>query len=839
MNRNLLIKRYRGTVGSIPLLFSLLCLLFFFGGKQNINAQTDTIFWFAAPEVSIDGNSYDRPIYLRLSAFSQASNVTITQPANPAFAPITAWVPASNTVNIDLTPYIDQLENKPGDSIVNFGLFVKASKPVTAYYEVASTICNCNPDIFTLKGSNALGNSFVIPMQKNFPNSSLVTPSAKSSFDIVATEPYTQVTITPTKAIVGHPANTPFTITMHRGQSYSATAALQTAGGHLGGSIVTSNKPIAITIKDDQIQASGQTCADLIGDQIVPVDILGTEYIAVKGFLNDTVKDRLYIAGTVNNTMIYINGSTTPLTTIDKGQVYMYELIDSTVYILATNNIYVLHVSGIGCEMGAALLPPINCTGSVAVSFTRTTSEYFGAILIVNAGSESDFTLNGNPTLVNPAMFFPVPGTGGAYVAASVNWSSFVPLSYASLITNTSSYFHIGIINGNNGSGCRYGYYSNFSNLNLGADKLICPGDSILLDAGFEKTNVLWSTGETSYSIVARDSGLYWVEATLGNCTLRDSLRIYFDTSPDVDLGNDTTICDGHSITFLADSGQYTYRWKGGSTAQYLSVNSAGTYWVQTTDTISTCVQYDTIVLSLQSLPDIDLGSDTIICSTEIITFTPGPGFAKYTWQDGSVHPAISVFRTGLYWVIVEDNVGCLGRDSVELYVNQAPSVDLGFDTVYLCNVSSIKLDAGQIDTTMYYEWQDGSQTRFYDASLPGLYYVWAGRPDCFDTDTIQVESCTDFWIPNAFTPNGDGINDIYHILTSSDEDVVRYTLYIYNRWGELVFYSLDVAEGWDGTFNGKDVPQGLYNYVLVFEAAGNVLLEKEGTHRGHIILIR
>ncbi|HRY98944.1 MAG TPA: gliding motility-associated C-terminal domain-containing protein, partial [Bacteroidales bacterium] len=227
------------------------------------------------------------------------------------------------------------------------------------------------------------------------------------------------------------------------------------------------------------------------------------------------------------------------------------------------------------------------------------------------------------------------------------------------------------------------------------------------------------------------------------------------------------------------------------------------------------------------------------ICSTEIVTFSPGPGFQRYHWQDGSNQSAISVFKTGTYWVIVEDALGCIGRDTVELYVRQAPEIDLGDDTVYLCNVSSLRLDAGAIDTSMVYEWQDGTQTRYYDASLPGLYYVWAGKEDCFDSDTIMVLTCTDFWIPTSFTPNGDGLNDVFRVFTSADEDVLRYSLFIYNRWGELVYYSNDVREWWDGKFKGQDAPVGVYNYILNFEAAGNVLLEKEGTQRGQLLLLR
>lgn len=802
-------------------------------------AQTDTVFWFAAPEVSISTDSNDRPVFLRLSAFGSASNVTITQPANPAFTPIAIWVAAFNTVNVNLTPFINDIENQPDNTIQNKGLYIQATKPVTAYYEVASTICNCNPEIFTLKGSNALGNSFVVPSQTSWGNNTSVTPMARKSFEIVATEPYTVVTITPKAAIVGHPANVPFTLTLQRGETYSASATGQTAAASLAGSLVSSNKPIAITIKDDQVQVPGFNCADLMGDQIVPIDVLGTEYIAVRGFIDSTIVDRLYITGIVNNTQVFLGGSTTPVTTLNQGQVYVHQLTESALYITTTNNVYILHVSGIGCEMGAALLPPINCTGSTAVSFTRTTNEYFGAILIVNAGSQDDFTLNGNPTLVNPSNFFPVPGTGGAWVAASVNWSTFVPQNVASVITNSTSYFHIGIINGNNGTGCRYGYFSNYSNLNLGGDKLICPRDSFELDAGAEKTSFLWSTGATTHRIMAKDSGLVWVEATLGNCTLKDSVYIRFDTSPNVDLGNDTAICDGASITFMADSGQYKYRWFTGSTSQFFTTSTAGMYWLEITDTISTCKQYDTIFLAIQPMPEVSLGNDTAICSNEVIAFTPGPGYAKYTWQDGSTSPAISVFKTGLYWVIVEDHVGCLGRDSVNLLVHQVPDVDFERDTVYLCQVTSITLDAGPIDPYMEYIWQDGSQTRYYTVTLPGVYHAWAGIPGCADMDTIVILTCTDFWVPNAFTPNGDGINDKFKVFTSGDEDILKYSLYIYNRWGELVFFSEDVSEGWDGTFNGKPCPQGSYNYVLIFEAAGNVLLEREGATHGHVTLIR
>jgi hypothetical protein len=102
-------------------------------------------------------NGYDSPILLRVSAFSQGANITLSEPANPAFVPINVSVQANTTYSIDLTPVINQVENKPSAQVLNYGLFLKSDAPVTAYYEVNK---GNNPDIFSLKGNNAKGREF-------------------------------------------------------------------------------------------------------------------------------------------------------------------------------------------------------------------------------------------------------------------------------------------------------------------------------------------------------------------------------------------------------------------------------------------------------------------------------------------------------------------------------------------------------------------------------------------------------------------------------------------------------------------------------------------------------
>jgi gliding motility-associated-like protein len=167
------------------------------------------------------------------------------------------------------------------------------------------------------------------------------------------------------------------------------------------------------------------------------------------------------------------------------------------------------------------------------------------------------------------------------------------------------------------------------------------------------------------------------------------------------------------------------------------------------------------------------------------------------------------------------------------------PQVNFDWDSIYMCNRSEIYLEAGPVDSTMTYTWQDNSSLPYYTVTQPGTYWVVAGRSDCYASDTVWVGACTEFWVPNAFTPNKDGVNDIFYVFPSDVEKITRFSIYIYNRWGEQVYYSDNILMGWDGTFKGKDCPQATYSYVIIFEAAGNVPLEKEGTSRGHVTLYR
>ncbi|MCF8256995.1 MAG: PKD domain-containing protein [Flavobacteriales bacterium] len=502
----------------------------------DVWAQVDTEFWFAAPEVSQDGSNFDRPITLRITTLGQASTVTVTQPANGGFVPIAINVAANASANIDLTPFINTIENKPANAVLNFGLHITATAPVSIYYEVVSQQCLCNPEIFALKGMNAVGNGFIVPFQTFLNNGGGYAPTPYSSFDIVATENTTTVTITPTQAIVGHPAGVPFTFNLDQGQTWSGTASSQAAAQHPSGTVVTSDRPIAITIKDDLLSGAPYGgCADLMGDQIVPIDKVGEEYIVMKGGLNGP--DRVFIVGTQNGTTVAVAGAGAG--TINAGQTLTVDITAASTYIVASAPVYVLHLSGFGCEVGGALLPPIICTGSAQLGFTRSTNENFAVNLMTRTGNEGGFTINGNAGLVPAGAFQPVPNTNGDWMAAQIYFTvGQIAAGSGNIIANSLGKFHMGIIHGSGGGGTRYGYFSDFNALDppiVASSVNACTGGEILLSASSDPGATFDWTGPNGFTSTVQNpvimnaafihQGIYTVIAELDGC-VSDSAHV-------------------------------------------------------------------------------------------------------------------------------------------------------------------------------------------------------------------------------------------------------------------------------------------------------------------------
>lgn len=553
--------------------------------------QTDTEFWFVAPEVWAGHGDF--PIVLRFSTLGEPATVTVEQPANPAFPTQTLNVAANGVATLDLTPWMGMVENKPVNTVLGFGLYITSTAEITAYYEVNHID---NPDLFTLKGSAALGTDFYTPFQTFLNNN---YPTSTAGLDIVATENGTSVTVTPATALIGHPAGVPFTVTLDAGETYALRAASTAAGQHPAGTRITSSAPIAVTMSDDSIVGApyGGSCFDLLGDQLIPVAVAGTEHIAVKGpGLNGP--DKVFILATEDGTTVEVNGLV--FATLNAGETYTHTLLADVAYYSTSAPVLVLHLTGVSCEVAGAVLPPLECTGSFEVGFVRSTGDEFALTLLVQAGAEGGFAFNGNPIWIPAGAFAPVAGSGGDWLYAQITATAFIPVLASSRVTNTLGRFHLGTINGLYSAYARYGYFSDFQSFTHETsvnDSDLCPGEFVTLTAEPVVGGTYDWTGPNGFfasgaehevgPLTPADAGEYIVTGMAGECPIEaDTLVLVVNPGPPApDLSFPDPWCAESEANLVASGPGDAWSWVGPdgpipNTGPELTVSEPGTYGV-------------------------------------------------------------------------------------------------------------------------------------------------------------------------------------------------------------------------------------------------------------------
>jgi gliding motility-associated-like protein len=795
-----------------------------------IFAQIDTEFWFTAPEAA-QGHG-DRPIYLRISALATATQVTVSQPANSSFSPIVQNIAVNQTITIDLSARIDFIENRPAGQVLNKGLLITATAPIMAYYEVASTV---NPEIFPLKAKNALGNLFYVPSQYARPNQ-----VGSEAFDIVATENNSTVTITPTIAIQGYPPNVPFTISLQRGQSFSARAFDVSAGASLIGSKISSNRPIAVTISDDSILlGSGY---DLIGDQLVPVNLLGNAHVVIRG--QSGIGEEVYILATENQTTVSIAGAV--VATLNIGQSYRYALTEEMVYIYADKPAYVYHISGHPNELGSAIIPPVGCTGSKQMGFYRSSTGAFALMILTQNGNQDAFTLNGNPNLITATDFKVVPNTDNKWVAMFKDFpTNILPANAPNLIKNSKGLFHVGILNDLGGSS-EYGYFSDYSSLDLGNASLnACEGTPVILDAGFGKESYLWSDGSQNQTLTVTQAGLYWVTVKNGDCELYDEIHVSFLPSPVVQIKNlPTEICiEANPVALQSNQvgGEFKINEQILTTFDPFIWGVGEHEVVYTYTNTNNCTNTTNQKITVNPSPELaftNLNEGYCVKAPAFaLTATPSGGaFTIDNQVTNLLNPSALSIGTHRITYAYTDAKSCQNTIQQFVEIVAKPTLMLTADSVFLCpaNREGVILTA---TGGKFFRWNTNETTERITVQQTGKYTVIVSNGyDCETENELEVFlKCEPvFNMPTAFTPNEDGLNDEIKVI---GKDIFNLNLKIFNRWGEVVFVSRYKDESWDGTRNGKKAPPGAYFWTATYENLQKP--EEKFKKQGKITLIR
>lgn len=250
------------------------------------------------------------------------------------------------------------------------------------------------------------------------------------------------------------------------------------------------------------------------------------------------------------------------------------------------------------------------------------------------------------------------------------------------------------------------------------------------------------------------------------------------------------------------------------------SYSNPGSYQVELISVIGLDTLVKQMEVIIEEQPSVNLGLDgSLLCDGDSIVLDASFYAGYYSWQDESYQPTYTVSQEGEYYVEVENICG-VASDSISIVLDK-DELNIGQDTL-ICIEQPIVLYANQASATEWL-WQDGSTLPFYDAESEGDYFVLVNTP-CYllyDSIHVETENCNPI-IPNIFTPNNDGINDKFEIHHLNQLGY-QWSLEVYNRWGEQVFYSSSYKNKWDG----DELSDGVYFYIL---RSINTLTSYKGT---------
>jgi len=333
--------------------------------------------------------------------------------------------------------------------------------------------------------------------------------------------------------------------------------------------------------------------------------------------------------------------------------------------------------------------------------------------------------------------------------------------------------------------------------------------DSVLWNFGDPVSGALNYDDNFPTMHIYNNPGYYYVtlETWFNNVKNTSSQTIYIMPPPALFLGNDTTICNETQYLLEATGTHLIYVWQDNSTDSILLVSENGSYNVNITNTYTGCTNSDSINIIFSESPDLELGNDTAFCENSSLLLNVYTENCSYLWNNLSIESSILVEDPGTYHVKLTNDEGCYSSDTITFTHILLPRFNFGNDTI-LCLDEILNLGVNIPNTS--YLWQDESSSNNFNVYEDGTYSLITENICGFWSDSINVsyEYCGDIYIPNIFTPNNDGINDVF-IIKGIEKNV--WELKIFNRWGEQIYYAKDYQNNWIA----ESYSAGVYYYIL------------------------
>ncbi len=689
---------------------------------------------------------------------------------------------AANDVAVITLPIT--AEAVASESIEKRGVLVQSQGPVSVYMHQYSTF---RADASLVLPLESIGTEYYAASYRSYQQNTEVYPS---EFIVIGAQDNTTVTMTVSDNTKGgrQPGET-FSVVLNAGESYQVQAAA--GSDDLTGSRITSDKPCSVFSGNVWTGVpAGCSYRDNLLEQMYPVATWGRQFVTVPFAFGNY--DLFRVMAAQDQTTVQVQGQNTDTYVLQAGEFVEYNRSEAT-WVSADKPIAVIQFSiGSNCTnhpVGDPSMVFLNSVEQIRDTVTLYNSPFENIVehylnIAARTGDIDNITLDGAPLSTLGANIEPLPANPDFSIATIRVSAGDHTLISAGCGLNVIAYGY--------GEMESYAYSGGANFRPLDANPIPiggCLNDTIAFNSGLQPPRYafLWELGDGTTSTAAAFEHRY---AALGDypvrlivwdqClnlvdTLTQILRITLRQS--VSISPDVSACVGQPVSVTAaDLPGATYLWTG--PGGFLSTQQT-LYWPQAATALN------------------------------------GTYSAIGTISGCSTYPAY-----------------------LQMTVFELPRPDLGPDTLF-CPRSIINTYTLSPGDFSIYRWQDQSQLPEYNASAAGVYWVEVTDENgCQAIDSISIrERCpTRVYIPNAFSPNSDGINDSFGVFGT---DIQSLELLIFDRWGGQVFAGNNVNTQWDGTVGGKPAGAGVYVWlarITGYSAQGELY---ESVLSGDVTLVR
>ena len=375
--------------------------------------------------------------------------------------------------------------------------------------------------------------------------------------------------------------------------------------------------------------------------------------------------------------------------------------------------------------------------------------------------------------------------------------------------------------------------------INPNTNLVLCPGDTLQLNAS-GGVNYLWSTMAATPSIVVNIPGVYGVLVSNGCGSDTISVNVIGAFAPSVNITNGAlvNICLGSSVNLDA-TGVGNIDWAGISTDSIITVSTTGIYLATATNGCG--VDSASIVVNVDSVPTISVAPTFMFCPNASVQVNP-IYVGNILWYDGTNTSSQTFSTAGNYFVTASNTCG----SDTAFFTVVASFVTAGFSADSLQGSAPliVNFSNSSINATNYlWDFGNGDTSTFisptYIFNHPGSFLVILTATNidgCTDTASILIDVlvCDNkVFIPNAFTPNLDEINNEFYVVSNC---VLQSKVTIFNRWGQEVYSWTDISQGWSGVSqSGEQLPMGVYVYMFELDDVNG----DNHVYRGMVNLLR